>query len=83
MKIKQRDIQSTNEIKIFFHCQLCVKEKPHDVSPKEYARLEAGFTKLGFQVWCIRHNCNVLHVDFEGQQHPANTSRRKDEKNAA
>ena len=35
-------------------------------SPREYAQLEFGFTKPGVQVWCKRHEVNVMHIDFEG-----------------
>lgn len=66
-----RTIPQTNEIANFFHCRECLKEKPHGVSPRDWARLEIGWTLLGFQVWCVRHDMNVIHVDFEGQKHPA------------
>lgn len=60
-----------NEIAQFFHCGRCIKELPIDQSPQEYRRYDIGWTKQGFQVWCTRHNCNVIHVDFEGARHPA------------
>lgn len=63
-------------ITAFIHCALCLQEKDHAVSPAEFARFEIGWTKFGFQVWCRRHDCNVLHVNFEGQKHPADTTRR-------
>ena len=65
-----------NEIEMFFHCGLCLKELPSGVSPSEYARLNVGFSPLGMQVWCERHDCNVCHIDFQGQTHPANTTRK-------
>lgn len=65
-----------NEIKAFLHCALCMAEKPRTVSARDYARLEIGWTDIGFQAWCVRHDVNVLHVDFEGQKHKANTTRR-------
>lgn len=65
-------IPATNEIIQFMHCGLCVKEKPRNVSPREWAQLEIGWTPHGLQVWCRRHETNVCHVDFEGAQHPAN-----------
>jgi hypothetical protein len=52
-------------------CRLCVEDKPDDTSMEEYARLNVGSTLCGIQVWCVRHDVNVIHVDFEGQQHPA------------
>ena len=32
----------TNAIRMFFHCRRCIEELPEGVSPREYARLEAG-----------------------------------------
>ncbi len=80
------DIPNTNEITSFIHCVRCIDEikgggapDPTDeavnLSPGEFARFEVGWTAWGFQVWCTRHDCNVLHVDFEDEQHPANTTR--------
>jgi hypothetical protein len=70
-----RAIPVTLEIGAYFQCALCVQEKPPDQSPKEWARFNVGWTKLGLQVWCVRHECNVIHIDFEGQKHPADTTR--------
>lgn len=39
-----------------------------EMTPREYADLEAGWTKKGFQVWCKRHELNIIHVDFMGQK---------------
>jgi hypothetical protein len=75
-KVK-RDIPNSCEIELFLHCALCLEQKPEDVSPREWASLEVGWTKLGIQVWCKRHECNVIHIDFEGCQHLANLSKRE------
>ena len=79
---KSTPIPNTNEIVAFIHCGLCLKELQDIVartgqaqSPRTYTRFEVGWTKLGLQVWCRRHEVNVLHMDFEGTKHPANTSR--------
>lgn len=69
-----RKISTDNEIAAFFHCAKCLREKPADVSPRDWAQLEAGWTPAGLQVWCKRHECNVIHVDFEGTKHHATTS---------
>lgn len=69
-----RKIPFTNEIKGFLHCKKCMEDRPENVSPRDYARLEVGFTDIGWQVWCVRHDCNVVHIDFQGYQHPANMS---------
>jgi hypothetical protein len=67
-------IPNTNEIEQFFHCRRCLADKPADVSPREWVRLEAGFTLIGLQVWCVRCERNVVHMDFEGKRHPANVT---------
>lgn len=72
-----REIPITNEIVMFFHCKTCIEKLPAGQSPRSWADLEVGFTKIGLQVWCKRHECNVCHIDFEGQQHPAALNRRK------
>jgi hypothetical protein len=71
---KQREIPNTLQIGLYIHCGKCLKEMPAGTSPKEWNRLQVGWTPMGLQVWCVRHNCNVMHIDLEGQMHPANTT---------
>jgi hypothetical protein len=71
-KSKKRDLPNTNEIEMYLHCGMCLRELPVGVSAQDWARLEVGWTKQGLQVWCVRHDANVMHVDFQGQRHPAN-----------
>lgn len=66
---------NAKEISGFMHCSLCLDDRPPEESPETWARLSVGWTKRGLQVWCVRHDANVLHVDFEGVQHKANTTR--------
>jgi hypothetical protein len=82
-------IPNTNAITMYMHCGLCIEEFQAGIlsapgaineAPRDYARLEIGWTKEGLQVWCMRHECNVMHVDFEGTQHPANDTRIKSER---
>ena len=68
-------ISNLRQIESYIHCALCMKEIPEGESPQSYARYEIGWTKQGLQVWCDRHHCNIIHIDFEGQRHPANTAR--------
>ena len=64
----------SNNINAFIHCKLCLDEfysqemvaSLHSVSPREYAQIEVGWTKPGFQIWCKRHEVNVMDVDFGG-----------------
>lgn len=64
---KAEDIPVSRQILAFMHCHLCMVEK-------RKPDIEAGWTQLGFQVWCRNHNVNILHVDFEGHKHPANAT---------
>lgn len=78
-----RDIPNTNAIQMHQHCGKCIGEikagHPDTLghSPESYSRLSIGFTQLGLQVWCNRHDCNVVHIDFQDQKHPANLTATK------
>ena len=61
----------SNSIIAYLHCPKCMAQMPRKTSPAKYARFELGLTELGFQVRCVRHQCNVVHIDFEGMIHPA------------
>lgn len=65
------EISTENEITTFFHCGKCIDEKPDNISPRDWGYLEVGFTDLGIQLWCRRHEMNVMHIDFQGAKHPA------------
>ena len=67
-----REIPAKNSIEAFVHCVACMNERPESESPRSYARLEFGSTPIGLQVRCVRHELNVLHIDFEGHVHPSN-----------
>jgi len=65
------DSTVSNNINAFIHCKLCLDEfysqvQFRDISPREYAQIEVGWTKPGFQIWCKRHEVNVMDVDFGG-----------------
>ena len=64
-------ISNENEILAYLHCGKCLDELPKGTSPKEWAKTQAGWTEHGLQIWCNRHECNVVNIDFEGQKHPA------------
>ena len=70
----------TNKLSIiqYLHCSKCVTQKPLGVSMSEWGGYDIGWTKLGLQVWCKKHQCNIMHIDFEGQQHPANLTAPKE-----
>ena len=60
-----------NHINLYFNCRLCAREKPADASMAEFQRTQSGFTDRGLQVWCLRHDVNIIHIDFQGARHPA------------
>lgn len=68
----EREVPAANSIQLFFHCRQCLEELPPDKSPQEWSQTQAGWTKLGLQVWCNRHNCNVIHLDLQNFKLPAN-----------
>ena len=75
-------ITNENQIGAYLHCGLCLHEvldgKAPGESPATHARLAFGWTPAGLQVWCERHGCNVINIDFEGAKHPAVTTRKGD-----
>ena len=60
--------KETSDIVRFYHCKKCIECMPDGESPATWARLSVGFSKEGMQVWCERHNMNVIHIDFLGQK---------------
>lgn len=65
------EISRDNQIKMFIHCAECLEEIPRGVSPREFSNIEAGWTVSGLQLWCKRHEKNIVNIDFEGQRHPS------------
>lgn len=78
MKRAPRPITATHASVTTLRCARCVRHFELNGLPEEEMKvalgnLQVSFTRIGLQVWCMRHNCNVIHIDFEGQKHPANT----------
>lgn len=67
---------NSNCIVMHVHCALCLESAPDGVSPAEWRQVDVGWTEKGLQVWCVRHDCNVMHIDFDGMQHKADTTRK-------
>jgi len=69
--IANPSIDLPNKIGAFFHCAQCVHEwqgkapGTEDMSPRDYQQIEAGWTEDGFQVWCKRHDLNIMHVTWQ------------------
>jgi hypothetical protein len=79
MTQEEREIPNTNEIKLFMHCGKCMDDKPATLTPMEWSKTQAGWTTMGFQVWCNRCEVNIIHMDFGGVKHHANATRIADE----
>ncbi len=61
-----------NDIKEPVICETCFKEyetfQNPDIALRDYVKIDVGFTRIGIQVWCQRHNKNICHIDFEGNK---------------
>jgi hypothetical protein len=62
------DKPTPNEIESFFHCRSCIQQRPDNLSPREWVHVEVGWTTKGIQVWCVRCEKNIIHLDFEGKK---------------
>ncbi len=77
---QKREIPVNNGIGAYMHCVRCLHEVQQlralgaPVSPREYARLNVGATRLGLQIWCVRHERNVFHIDYAGIKLNASTA---------
>jgi len=72
------DVTNELSIKSYLHCGKCLDEMPDGLAPKEWSDVQAGWTDKGLQVWCNRHDCNVVNIDFEGNKHPADTTAKSE-----
>lgn len=71
----QKDLSSLfRRIKQPIVCSRCSDEvmegRAGEVSMADYMKFDVGFSEIGLQVWCRRHDANVVHIDFEGRQPP-------------
>ena len=51
-----------NQIKTYFNCRKCFAELPEGQSMREYSRTQTGWTPIGIQVWCVRHDIEVVSL---------------------
>ena len=77
LETDRRDMDQSRRILRFIHCAQCVREFPEVLrqgecmSLADFQAIEVGYTDVGLQVWCKRHNRNIVHFDFEGVSHPS------------
>ena len=59
-------------IKEILICNQCYQEYDAGLtdskSLQQYTILDVGLTDMGIQVWCRRHNVNVVHINFGGKK---------------
>lgn len=67
-KDKPKPKPPDNKIQSFFHCKSCIHIRPENMSPRNWVAIEVGWTPKGIQVWCVRCEKNVIHLDFLGQK---------------
>ncbi len=65
-KVAELYPKTENEIVLFFHCKDCNENIPDGMSRRDYQSIEVGWTEIGLQVWCKRHDQNIIAIDFEG-----------------
>ncbi len=60
---------SSDKIFSMFNCKLCVEEYSdgkfgRNKSMEQLSRINVGRTKTGIQVWCSRHEMNIIEIDL-------------------
>lgn len=56
------------DIVSYIHCRECMfdwSQTDKSISPAEFQDNEVGFTSTGIQVWCRRHDKNVISLDIK------------------
>ncbi|TSA54196.1 MAG: hypothetical protein D4R44_02010 [Actinobacteria bacterium] len=76
LETDRREPDVSERILGFFHCAQCLRELSeisrydNSMSPSDFQEIAVGYTDVGVQVWCKRHDLNIVHYDFEGMSHP-------------
>ena len=69
---KNDDSHLLYNIKENFVCNQCYEDYcaglTDSKSLQQHTMFDVGLTDIGLQVWCRRHDVNVVHVDFGGKQ---------------
>ena len=58
-----------NKIFMNFNCNQCGEEYAdgkfgRNKSMEELSRISVGRTKTGIQIWCVRHDRNIVEIDL-------------------
>ena len=53
-------------------CETCLQEYKNILNPsfalRDFIEIDVGFTEIGIQIWCRRHDKNICHIDFDGHE---------------
>jgi hypothetical protein len=60
--MSEENLSTELQIKMYLHCKQCFAENAHP------QMLEVGFTEPGIQVWCKRHQVNVMHMALTAEE---------------
>lgn len=74
IRTTNRNLPNTFEVKHVIECKRCTESCPIGTLLQDYLRVSVGFTPYGLQVWCVRHQANVVHIDFRGQRLAVNAT---------
>lgn len=72
--VTQKDLPNTWQIKHVLECKRCTESCPAGTPLQDYVRVSVGLTPYGLQVWCARHQANIVHIDFRGQRLKVNAT---------
>lgn len=64
-KTRVPEPRAARELATYLHCKMCLAELPPGASPALWARLSVGVIRGGVQIWCERHDAEVVLIDFE------------------
>ena len=73
--VQDQNIPVSQQGAAYLQCKLCLAELPDGISPSDFARQEVALTDVGIQVWCKRHECNIVQISFRDHGLGYNTGR--------
>jgi hypothetical protein len=50
-----------SEINQLIYCGDCIETNVYELS---HQQVKVGFTSIGLKVWCLQHDKEVIHIDF-------------------
>jgi hypothetical protein len=60
-------------MKLFINCKKCTEQRPSRFSMEEYSRIGVIKTEDGIQIWCVRHDIEIVFFPYEWEKSKFNT----------